>query len=625
MDRPRPPFLGRRRWPVVALLLGMLSLCGGTLATARPLAQSLAPAAETAQDGARIFLPIAASPRGPAPVGAPVVEAFQLSSASGPMAAEVDLRWRVSGATRLRIEPGVGDLLGGTSATVYPIATTTYTLTATNDKGSATASATYTVNALPSPDPLAVSAQPDAGRAAAANIGPAGGAVTATGADGTSYTLAVPPEALVHTEAITLTPVAAIEGVPFAAASLRAVSIAPEGLAFIAPATLTIAPPAAAAARAVGFAFQGAGAEFHLRRATPAPGLQAALAAGAGTQLAVTSAQSYGAAALDPDDDMLVPLTPNTPSNPADAVEHIAVTEDTNPAPGAFTIYDLWVRPLLQAAVADPGQADSAARRYIEWRALVRQDEAMFREEISEANLLLGEALRKGGALAAERCSQGRPTQGFALQRFMAYARRFGLVNTRAALEERLGKCWRFQATFQSHINEAGVDGYEYDYRLRASVGLVYDAAQGRMVGSAPLTWVSLSWSGSDGACEFTLRGDDALFDAAAGERGLSLAPVSRTSPAVQVRFAYDPGIPAEHTTITCPETAPITARTTAWQLYFSQLHAAERQGDAFVATTRATIDTAMPGWSYANTTTGPGGQIATEATTITMEHTPAE
>lgn len=60
------------------------------------------------------------------------------------------LAWRIieSGTTTLAIDQGVGDVSGITRVSVNPLATTTYTLTAANEFGSATASATATVGSV---------------------------------------------------------------------------------------------------------------------------------------------------------------------------------------------------------------------------------------------------------------------------------------------------------------------------------------------------------------------------------------------------------------------------------------------------------------------------------------------
>jgi hypothetical protein len=93
-----------------------------------------------------------------------------------------------------------------------------------------------------------------------------GGTVSATGADGSIFTLVIPPKALLNDELITLTPVSAITGLPISNGLLAAVQFAPEGLLFQHPATLTIQPAVSVPiAQQVGFGYHGSGAEFHFQ------------------------------------------------------------------------------------------------------------------------------------------------------------------------------------------------------------------------------------------------------------------------------------------------------------------------------------------------------------------------
>lgn len=103
----------------------------------------------------------------------------------------------------------------------------------------------------------------DAGRTARALLTPDGGVLTATGADGTTYTLEVPARALLDDTTITLTPVTAIGGFAVGGGIPGAVQAGPSGLRFLTPATLTITLPAPPAARLVAFGWEGEGSAFH--------------------------------------------------------------------------------------------------------------------------------------------------------------------------------------------------------------------------------------------------------------------------------------------------------------------------------------------------------------------------
>ena len=130
-----------------------------------------------------------------------------------------------------------------------------------------TPSAAPTVTASPTAEPTATPTPPPPGFDPAATPAPSdaldvtptlesdravtevvdseeGGTITATAAGGATFTLTIPPAGLFEDEAITLTPVAGLAGLPIAAAP-AAVDIQPHGLDLGEPATLTITPAAA--------------------------------------------------------------------------------------------------------------------------------------------------------------------------------------------------------------------------------------------------------------------------------------------------------------------------------------------------------------------------------------------
>lgn len=74
----------------------------------------------------------------------PQIGSFTASAANVSAGASVTLTWQVAGASYVIISPGVG-AVRGTSVSVTPSKTTTYTLYATNAFGRATAAVTITV------------------------------------------------------------------------------------------------------------------------------------------------------------------------------------------------------------------------------------------------------------------------------------------------------------------------------------------------------------------------------------------------------------------------------------------------------------------------------------------------
>ena len=75
---------------------------------------------------------------------APTIQMFVAYPPEIVLGGTSSLVWEVSGSTSIRIEPSVGEATGP-FVMVQPLATTTYTLSASNDAGSATATVTVTV------------------------------------------------------------------------------------------------------------------------------------------------------------------------------------------------------------------------------------------------------------------------------------------------------------------------------------------------------------------------------------------------------------------------------------------------------------------------------------------------
>jgi hypothetical protein len=113
------------------------------------------------------------------------------------------------------------------------------------------------------PDLGLTKVQTDRSTAQAADLTPDGGTLTATGADGTVYTLTIPADALQVPTRVAMYPVTALAG---DAMFVAGVQLAPEGLTLEVPAKLTIAlNPAATQKTLEGIAWRGDAAGLHVR------------------------------------------------------------------------------------------------------------------------------------------------------------------------------------------------------------------------------------------------------------------------------------------------------------------------------------------------------------------------
>ena len=94
----------------------------------------------------------------------------------------------------------------------------------------------------PNTVPVTVTMTVDQGKAASARIGPDGGTVKTTGADGSEFSLEIPAGALVEEIEITMTPIESMDGLPLDDGLAAGVQLEPEGTAFYDFVTLTIEP-----------------------------------------------------------------------------------------------------------------------------------------------------------------------------------------------------------------------------------------------------------------------------------------------------------------------------------------------------------------------------------------------
>ncbi len=114
-------------------------------------------------------------------------------------------------------------------------------------------------------NPLNLQVAPDAAHLASAVMATNGGTLTATGADGTKYTLEVPAGALYAPTEIRMIPAASVQGLPFGQGLTEAVQLEPDGLRFNDVVVLTIEPKTPIPVdQQVFFGFQAQGADFHL-------------------------------------------------------------------------------------------------------------------------------------------------------------------------------------------------------------------------------------------------------------------------------------------------------------------------------------------------------------------------
>lgn len=224
------------------------------------------------------------SPAGPGvPSLVPSANGPQGLTAEATSADSVLLSWEpVEGATTYHIAVSTN---GSAALTVVDLASSvtrykdlmaapdsqlTYAVEAVGDSGSIGQSVINVTTSARQPNPLSVQVKMDNKTSSAALIGAEGGSISVTDAKGVEYKLDIPAGALESQFNIVLTAVQEIGGMPLDGGMLAAVKIEPEGLPLADAATLSITLPNGLPddkLSTLGFAFSGAGTEFHLRPA----------------------------------------------------------------------------------------------------------------------------------------------------------------------------------------------------------------------------------------------------------------------------------------------------------------------------------------------------------------------
>jgi peptidoglycan-associated lipoprotein len=99
-------------------------------------------------------------PENNGPAAKPAIGYFTAEPSTVTTGQPSSLRWSVTDASSVKIDNGIGEVSPNGRRGVYPTATTTYHLTATNGAGTSEADATVTVSTPPPPAPISTGGQP---------------------------------------------------------------------------------------------------------------------------------------------------------------------------------------------------------------------------------------------------------------------------------------------------------------------------------------------------------------------------------------------------------------------------------------------------------------------------------
>lgn len=450
------------------------------------------------------------------------------------------------------------------------------------------------------PSPLNVTETLDSARAVAAEIGPAGGTLTATAADGARLTFEVPAGALPIALQIRMTPLSGLAGLPAGGRLVAAARFEPEGLQLLKAATLTVDPARSVPiAQQLTFATEG-GRDFH---AYPMlPDRQA-------IKLPLLHFSTFGVSVIR------VPetVTRRTPSsriawaeqNFAKAVREARGDERSGGerfASGAYVaLYVLAnesVGPLLREAVKNRSIRREAINAYLSWRrqadlAGVIQ-EAKLDKFNDEFEKLYETVLRQELEDVVSDCERGRtgPNAAHQILGMLRQTLLIGVIgdDEYAAAVNRMTNCLRFELTMTTTttIRHSG-EGADWVATTRARAAVIFPEAL-----SAPLEAFGTEVSGVDPVCTAQRTATPTEPFVLTGlEMGIYLAnePVDPYF----IVAAFQPGRLDEPFTISCPDESwtmnwpiyrnvidffhtPTSYRVTDWQRVPGSLWAFERR-----------------------------------------------
>jgi hypothetical protein len=537
---------------------------------------------------------------------------------------------------------------------------TTPTPTATSTP---TATPTETLPVQPSDGlpAVTIAPHPDASRAVTQTITTDGGTISATGADGTVYTLTLQKDSLELDQAITLTPLSAADGLPGGHALAAGVQLDPQGLQLVKPATLTIklATPIPVASQ-LSFASDDSGSDFHLYPQTYDPSTIA---------MEIDHFTEYGAFAGSPAD-LVAQLHHGT-------VSYLALTEQLRAAlaevraaqlaggPEPYTPdqliamlantanawYDQKILPEMQIAAqpdADDNQVTAAIHDALSWDHQVQVlgliNEPGFADKEKALYALIDQAVLNAYERARKRCTDLHDI--LAISRLLALEHTIellGITPPNHNVDDDIRKCVSFELDVDTTITRDYHIGTSVEHShvqvnglpLTADGGLNFLLAN-TLTGSKNPEQVS--WSKSSASpCSYTFTGAEAKSPFTARLHFTFSKKPDGTLNVPQITMTVSTGEYRENATFLCPNQRPEPYPWDTFQEGWYVLHHSEdaSPGGTLVPQTQYLINnwTYLGGEVWATKTYNQtidqsvGNQTVTwtESTTLTLRHTPLQ
>lgn len=496
-------------------------------------------------------------------------------------------------------------------------------------------------------DPIKVTLTLDENSAASDTVGPQGGTVSTTAQNGTTYTLVIPPGALISEEEISLTPVTGMDGLPLSGGLVGAVDFTPDGLELYAAAILTIQAMGTIESgefETVGLAYSGDGEELHLFPMS---------VEGDTITMEIYHFSGYGGGqgTADEVEDM---AENRAPSDPNAQTENAAVTERSREEAVKWAELK-WIQviePLLKEGLENEVKLLKGYNYFNAWLTVLNQYEARLHKGIEEMVAsgyeLLGAGVFRAGEKAHARCVENKdPSEVLKIFHWIAFAERDNRIARNAYLDvlnDLARKCATFEILFESEVRgkTGGTDIYS---RVSTEIIKLSPSFSRSTIPGVPISSI-IYFLDKTGKINY----DDAQHPLAGGYCNYALieTPSSKftvkelkfdlAAPAGSqtITFKYNPGTPAENWKIDCPFDEPLEFVIHQWMDFFCHLRLLNNELDptppeCFYEDTPFEINAFVNDWTINGTgiifaqkiyTTNWEGVIS-EVTTITIYHAP--
>ncbi|HSP10239.1 MAG TPA: hypothetical protein VLU92_11665 [Candidatus Dormibacteraeota bacterium] len=319
------------------------------------------------------------------------------------------------------------------------------------------------------PRPKSVTFELDGGKAATAMIPVTGGTLTATGSDGSVFTLTIPDKALGGPEKVTMTPIHAVNGLPFSGGLIAGVHLEPDGLQLFQMATLTIKPAKSVPIEnQVGVGFHGTGDNLYMQPLDPVAGISLHILhfSGAGVASGITGEIEEQAK--------------NPPTDPADqAAQEIAAADNaelaaarkdamlgtSTPADAAKVAdslkdtlgvwFDRVVEAKVASAEADYTLTDDALNAALGWERMVQLlggQEAKYAAQSARLEAQATDLKKKFEKALADRCIVNHDLSAvLALAELERKVQMIGVgTSVEASPLDTVKECLRFELDFET-------------------------------------------------------------------------------------------------------------------------------------------------------------------------------